>query len=456
MDNQPPSGELLPLSDMDQLVAALGIQHEKQVLAEFQSAKQVVAAESIEHTQTLMQARTEVIYQAQLMDIEENILGIPDFLVLTDEGDYQPWDAKLALDGQKDEFRIQLGIYRQLLRTELPGVVILGNGSQEEIGEEADAITDKFIEDMRDLLNSSEMPTVHYSHSRCRQCPYYQQCRPIFEQKGALSMVYGIQGRAAAGLEAAGIPDMQTLANKNSDTLPSVPYLNKDEKKARAILQAKSWLSGEVYQRHDISLPKGTWCHFDIEDNPLTSSGQKHVYLWGFLLPPYSAESYEAVWTDDEKEDKAGWMSFLDRIQTYQREYPDLILAHYSSHERSTIKPYAERYEMMDNEAVCYLLGEDSPFFDMQKPVVDNLVLPILGYGLKDICKNPGLVNFQWEDDESGSEWSIVVFNRFLNEKNLETKQAMKESIMKYNEDDVVATRRLEEWLRETFAVESS
>ena len=89
-----------------------------------------------------------------------------------------------------------------------------------------------------------------------------------------------------------------------------------------------------------------------------------------------------------------------------------------------------------------------SLFFDMQKPVLESLVLPLQGYGLKDICKHKDLVNFQWEDDDSGSQWSVVQFNRFLYETNPTQKQSLKTDILGYNRDDVIATRRLEEWLR--------
>ncbi len=133
----------------------------------------------------------------------------------------------------------------------------------------------------------------------------------------------------------------------------------------------------------------------------------------------------------------------LDKIEEYRNIYPDLILAHYSSHERTTIKKYAERYSMEDNETVIYLLGDKSPLFDMQKPVLESLVLPLQGYGLKDICKHKDLVNFQWEDDDSGSQWSIVQFNRFLEETNPEYREQLKTDILGYNRDDVIATRRL-------------
>ncbi|HBV20565.1 MAG TPA: recombinase RecB, partial [Nitrosomonas sp.] len=115
---------------------------------------------------------------------------------------------------------------------------------------------------------------------------------------------------------------------------------------------------------------------------------------------------------------------------------------------------YAERYDMTEHATVQWLLGqhgEYTPLFDMQKPVLDNLVLPLQGYGLKDICKHPDLVNFQWENQESGSQWSVVQFNLYLKETDAQIKQLLKAGILGYNRDDVLATRKLEVWMRDHF-----
>ncbi len=98
---------------------------------------------------------------------------------------------------------------------------------------------------------------------------------------------------------------------------------------------------------------------------------------------------------------------------------------------------------------MAWLLDKDTgPLYDIQKPVTENLVLPLSGYGLKKICKHPDLVNFQWEDDGSGSQWSIVQHIKFLRSENAEERKVIKDSILAYNRDDVRATRKLEEWLR--------
>ena len=432
----------------DQLVKDRGLKHEQQVLKLLHEEYDVQEATSVEHTQLLIAQETEVIYQAQLKNDDEGFIGYPDFLIRNKSGEYQPADAKLSLSEKKKSIQIQLGFYRKQLGVELPAIVFLGDGSKAEIGAEANKITEKFINEMRLLLADKQEPSVRYSHSKCSTCPYHDYCKPKFEAKEELSLIYGIQGRAAEGLEKIGIKSITELANINYENLPDVPYLKGSLKKKRAVFQAQAYLDGSIHKIAPINLPKGTWIHFDIEDYALTTDGNKHVYLWGFLVSSSSGNEFEYVWTDKEDEDKRGWIAFLKMIEKYRSIYNDLVLAHFSQHERSTIRLYAERYDMLENETVAYLLGQNSPLFDMQKPVLESLVLPIQSYGLKDICKHPELVNFQWQDADSNGAWSIVKYDHFLNEKDVIRREILKKEILMYNKDDVKATLRLEEWLR--------
>ncbi len=444
--------DLSPVTDeFEQLIKQLGHEQEDAVFQHLASTIDVHTATSQADTKRLITEGVQAIYQAQLVDEENGFTGYPDFLIRNENGEYQPADAKLSLSEEKKGIQVQLGFYRRMLGSQLPAIVFLGDGNKALIGDEANVVTNQFITEMRELLACDEEPAVRYGHSKCRACPYYTHCKPAFEAKEELSLLYGVQGRAALGLEAEGISTITQLASADPITIPDIPYLKGSENKRRAVLQARSYLTGKVFQTTPVSLPTGQWVHFDIEDNPLTGNGQKHVYLWGFLVPGYSDNSFEHVWTDTEADDQQGWLQFLARIEEYRQRYPELVLAHYSQHERTTIRTYAKRYGMKNNETVLYLLGYESPLFDMQKPVLDSLVLPLQGYGLKDICKHKDLVNIQWEDDDSGSQWSIVQFNRFIAETDPKIKETLKSDILGYNRNDVIATRRLEEWLRSNF-----
>lgn len=438
----------------NQLLFNAGLQHETNILAKLQSKHEVYRAATFEHTQALMQQGVAVIYQARLIDHELGLVGYPDFLIRHECGEYQAADAKLSQKENKKALQIQLGLYRRLLAGQLPAIVFLGDGRIANIGDEIDSLVDAFINDMRRLREQHEQPVVRYSHSKCRICPYFSHCRPQFDIMEDISLLYGVHGHTAEHLAQNGIETISQLATQNAEDIPDMPHLTSLKRKQRVILQARSFLNDELFQLNKVTLPAGTWIHFDIEDNPLTSTRERHVYLWGLLIPPYTRNDFDYIWTDDETQDYNGWLLFLEKIELYRTRYTSLILAHYSNHEKNTIKKYAERYGMDKHATVQWLLGqhdEDTPLFDMQRPVMDNLILPLQGYGLKDICKHPGLVNFQWQNQESGSQWSVVQFNHFLKTTETQKKQRLKVEILGYNRDDVLATRKLEVWLRNHF-----
>ncbi len=120
----------------------------------------------------------------------------------------------------------------------------------------------------------------------------------------------------------------------------------------------------------------------------------------------------------------------------------------FKNYKKSNIKRYAKRYEMEDYQVVQLLLGKETPLLDIQVPIKESIVLPVASYGLKQICKHEGLVNFQWSDDDSGSQWSVVQFLKFQAELVKDRREQIKKDILAYNFDDVVATRKLEEWLQ--------
>lgn len=446
-DLNPPEGvDGEAMSEFDELIIQLGERHEWHTKRQLEKQYQLVEAVSEQHTRDLMDAEVDIIYQPQFT--QGDIIGKPDFLLRHETGTYQPADAKLARSDDKQEIHIQLGVYRKMLDNGLPALVFLGNGETAEIGEETEKPADKFLTGMREIIASDQPPAVRYSESKCTACPYSGICKPQFEAKEELTLLYGIESRAAPGLEAQGIDTISKMAETMPEDIDDVPYLKGIHKKYKAVLQAKAHLSDEMFMVKQPVLPEGTWIHFDIETNPLTDTQEEHVYLWGFLKPPYDHSGFEYAWTDHEKQDRDGWEQFLDIVAGYREQYPDLVLAHFSNYELVKIKMYADRYDMREHTVVAWLLGEDSPLFDLHVPIKDSLVLPVSSYGLKQICKHPKLVNFRWADEDSGSQWSVVQFIKYRMELITERRDRLKKDILTYNFDDVKATRMLEEWIR--------
>ena len=151
---------------VEDLVIELGLEHERQLLANLPGNHQVETATSPQHTAELMAAGVDVIYQGQLSDVPEGLVGYPDFLLKTPTSEYQAADGKLSLTSDKKEIQVQLALYRKLLDNTLPAIAYLGDGTEELIDDSADKHLSKFLSDMRSALSSSTEPDVKYSHSK--------------------------------------------------------------------------------------------------------------------------------------------------------------------------------------------------------------------------------------------------------------------------------------------------
>ena len=118
---------------------------------------------------------------------------------------------------------------------------------------------------MRQILAHKTKPSARYAHSKCSICSYVGICKPEFEAKQELTLIYGIDSRNAPHMEAQGIATISQLADADPEAISDVPYLKGARNKLKAVLQAKSYLTHETYRIGDIQLPTGTWVHFDIE-----------------------------------------------------------------------------------------------------------------------------------------------------------------------------------------------
>lgn len=153
------------------------------------------------------------------------------------------------------------------------------------------------------------------------------------------------------------------------------------------------------------------------------------------------------MWHDGGADnDHRGWDEFLNRVARLREQIPDAVFVHYARFERDVIKRYANAFDDTEHPVVDWLL-DGGGLFDLRNVVIDSLILPTTGYGLKEICKHKRLVNFQWQLEESGSQWSVVRYHDFLRTGDKAERQRIKQEILAYNRDDVRATRALEVWL---------
>jgi uncharacterized protein len=446
-DRNPPSDLQVSIDPFDELIQQRGRAHEERIRDQYDSWTQ---AESLESTDLLIDQGTEVIYQPHLEDRNRGLRGRPDFLERTPSGEYQVADAKLA-NSLRDhpEIKIQLAVYRKLLNSRLPAKVFLGSGEVEEVGDEVSKEADKFVTDMQSILDSAERPAVHYVDSKCRTCPYDGVCRPDFEKNSDLSLIPGLDKRSIGHLHAMGIKTIEALAKQDYLQIPDIPYLKGEAKKRRVVMQAKSLSTGDIVVVEPLEFRRGEWIHIDFEANPFSELTENEVYLWGLLYPPGRQEDFDYSFSPGGRlSDERAWLEFIGKLAACRERYEAPLFVHYSPYERMQIDTYAKRYGMKNQPTVNWLLSREGPLLDLRELVMKSLALPVTGYGLKEICRNKALVNFQWQQEESGSQWSVVQYIDFLNESDASKRERIRQSILTYNRDDVCATRALEMWLR--------
>jgi len=118
------------------------------------------------------------------------------------------------------------------------------------------------------------------------------------------------------------------------------------------------------------------------------------------------------------------FFEFLER-------YEGCVLYHYGPFERVHIRAAMERLGV----------SPDVRFVDVLSLIRKHTAFPTISQSLKDIANYLG---FEWRDETDAQE-TIVLYLRYLEERD----EALLRRIMRYNEDDVRATKVIKDFLQE-------
>jgi predicted RecB family nuclease len=97
---------------------------------------------------------------------------------------------------------------------------------------------------------------------------------------------------------------------------------------------------------------------------------------------------------------------------------------------------------MPSHEAIDQFCATDS-WVDLKKNV-ESLIWPTDGLGLKKVAP---LAGFSWRDEDAGGDNSILWYEIVVTTDDESQRREMSEKLLRYNEDDVLATKVLREWL---------
>lgn len=381
--------------------------------------------------------RGKNIYHGVLMD--ENWVGMPDLLEAREGksnfGDhyYVAYDIKNGPE-IKDEYKFQLVFYSLILER-LQGILPKDAYIINSDGEERSFMVDDFLDyfhltkDRIEKILEGEKPPP-FLKSGCKHSPWYSLCVEETKECDDVSLVYRLSQNDQRRLYELGIRTVRDLASADLDGLRSKLEDWPFDKVLRFYNQAQVLISKEPIVLKKTEFPKvANEIYFDIESDPTEGID----YLLGILIKHNRDKpEYKYFWADDKKDEEKIWREFLDFLESLD----DFVIYHYSFYEREVFRRLAQKYGIS--------IALDNKFknntIDLHWSLIEAVVLPLYFYSLKDAAKYLG---FKWQAEDAGGAESVVWYNEWLE---THDKKIM-DKIIKYNEDDVLATLFLKEWV---------
>ncbi|WP_408014502.1 TM0106 family RecB-like putative nuclease [Rhodococcus spongiicola] len=352
----------------------------------------------------------------------------------------------------RDQMRLA-HLYRMLERHGLASPSLLGGaigyGADCVLVHDLATILDDYDERFADRIAVArgEAETVPSQIGECRSCPWWEGCRKQLEQTRDVSLV--ASGARAEVLRARGVRTIDQLAAWEGEAPEEWPHNSFHD----TVVNAKAWLAGApLVRRHETV----TVIRADVEVDIDMESYQEHgAYLWGTLLNVAGTSvyrpfvSWDPVPTVDEARSFAEFWTWLMAERDAAAATGKTFAAYCYSRtaEDKWLLDSARRFAGVEGVPTVAEIREfiDSPqWVDIYQAVGENFVCPN-GKGLKKIAPVAG---FNWRDAEASGEASMSWYREAVGYDG-EPDLAQRRRLLEYNEDDVIATKVLREWMSE-------
>ena len=450
-----------------------GVQYESKVIESLKSSHpdksfveigkgQPLSKDLFLQTQEAMQNGADIIYQGVI--VADDLAGRPDLLVKvpgdSDFGNYhyEPMDIKLARvestwdDGkekiQKEQLW-QMHFYGDVLE-KVQGVkpatgYIYKTKSRKlpvNLHKPYSAYQEALqkIRDQRDGETTSTCPALS---ANCKMCEWKVACKAWIKDNNDITQIYYVGSAMQKGLHELGIKTPQDLAKQDAEELkPLVQDLKNQgyfwktmpgDLINKSIERAKIFLSGKPKIHRPIEFPDHQYeIHYDLEDDPT----QDFVYLHGLVIAEKGKDpEYHAFFAESPEDE----MKITKELFDFLKSYPGTPVYHYSPYEKITLKRLLSKYKDLDQSVFEMLFGDNGSAVDLLKIINDQTDWPLSSYSIKDICR---FLGFDWDASDASGASSIVWMNDYMN-----GQRDLKPKILRYNEDDCVASYHLKKSL---------
>ncbi|MGK7939884.1 MAG: TM0106 family RecB-like putative nuclease [Crocosphaera sp.] len=294
------------------------------------------------------------------------------------------------------------------------------------------------LEECVSILQKSQDPEVFIARQRCHLCQWYSHCYAIAQVKQHLSLVPGVTPSRYQTLQQLGITNTLSLAEADVQTLEEEIGKSlgiKLQQQAYALIHNLPLPHPSYHPEMEKNLSSATVeLYFDIEAEPERNLD----YLLGVVVVDHLADTQTffgfLAETPDEEENI--WYQFLELVNHYK----NAPIFHFSAYEVDTIKRLGNLYQTPKDE-VEHLL---SRFIDLHHCVITSVIFPVENYSLKALANWLG---FHWRDPGVNGDQCVCWYDQWLTTGD----RSFLASILRYNEDDCLATFHLKNWLLDFF-----
>ncbi|HEY2092711.1 MAG TPA: TM0106 family RecB-like putative nuclease [Thermoanaerobaculia bacterium] len=465
LDRAGDTAERLPPSAFAELLWAGGRRHEDAIIAGLNLETvehDRPLAERLETTQLLMARGVSAIYHGALA--VNNMVGEPDLLLRTDTlvsqfgaYGYMPADVKSGnafTDAKKSKpkpaYAVQLCAYAELLEATqgarpLFGQIIDKDGAWQTYDLTAFWPEYERVRDECAALLAGSRASNPAWQGACTACAWQKHCWKQLVDADDVTTVDGVGASYRERLIQIGVRTASELAVADPASLVAV--------KGIKLARAEQWTRKARVQKSGSPLLLAPWTapvvdfevSYDIEDFSI----DPFVYLHGLLIRPQSAPAFgtsafrdehfgtfEPVCATAPETEEEVWRAFLQKVEEIDARGRYVVYV-YSHHERSTLRRLAALYG--GSEALETFM---KAFVDLEKAMKRSVVMPTDSSSLKAFARYAG---FEWRDDDPGGAQSLAWWNDYWTDPS--TNAALRERVLRYNEDDVRASFVVKDWL---------
>ena len=273
----------------------------------------------------------------------------------------------------------------------------------------------------------------------------------------SVTVLTGRKKNGPAYLESVGITAVGDLLTLNATTLLMKPFT----RLVSSIDGARVRLRGDrrpYSERNDplLSLSRG-----DIEVD-VDMENAEIVYLWGTYLtdrrdvatasalvqPGYRPfHTFDGLDEFEEGRQFISLWNWMHELIDWGRKNGNSVRFYcYTNAEENKMNEVATRHANLAGMPTLDQIQDfvTSEFWVDLKKTVDKFVWPTDGLGLKKIAP---LAGFSWHSEDAGGDNSMLWFEKAMNSADANERQEMRDRLLQYNEDDVVATLVVRGWL---------